>query len=180
MRLNLTLSKALQLIVLVYQIIAVLIFIVALVFAYNWLQEPFLGAFFEPTMATSPAGPMHYSEAWQLHNQGVEHGDQLLTVAGKEIHNARDLEQVLGGYFPGETVKVGLKSVSGTETTYDVELHKLPASDQTAYLFVPAIVSVAFFALSLWIFGLRRNEPAGRAFTIFASSVPILQLSYSL
>jgi signal transduction histidine kinase/putative methionine-R-sulfoxide reductase with GAF domain len=174
MRLNLTLSKALQLIVLVYQIIAVLIFIVALVFAYNWLQEPFLGAFFEPTMATSPAGPMHYSEAWQLHNQGVEHGDQLLTVAGKEIHNARDLEQVLGGYFPGETVKVGLKSVSGTETTYDVELHKLPASDQTAYLFVPAIVSVAFFALSLWIFGLRRNEPAGRAFTIFASSMAVV------
>ena len=174
MRFNLTLSKILQLIVLVYQTIAVAIFMAALVFAYFWLQGPFLGALFEPTMVKSPAGPMKPSEAWQLHNQGIEHGDQLISVAGEEIYNAGGLEQVLSNFFPGETVPVTMLSVDGEATTYEVELHSLPVSDRTAYLFVPSIVSVAFFALSLWIFGLRRNEPAGRAFAIFASSMAIV------
>ena len=168
-RFNLTLNKILQLIVLLYQSIAVIIFIAALVFAYKWLQEPFIGAFFEPTMVSSPAVPGKPSDAWQLYNQGVRHGDQLLSVAGKEIHNAKDMERVLNGFFPGETVPVVVRSVDKTEATYNVELHRLPATDRNSYLFVPSIVSVAFFALSLWIFGLRRNEPAGRAFTVFAS-----------
>jgi len=173
-RLNLTLSKILQLIVLTYQSIVVVVFIAALVFAYNWLQQPFLGAFLEPTMVKSPAGPGKPSDAWQLHNQGVEHGDQLRTVAGEEIHNSKDLERVLSNFFPGETVPVVMQSVDGEETAYDVELHLLPASDRTSYLIVPSIVSIAFFALSLWIFGLRRNEPAGRAFTVFVSSMAIV------
>ena len=120
MRFNLTLNKILQLIVLVYQTIAVAIFMAALVFAYFWLQDPFLGAFFEPTMVRSPAGPMRSSEAWQLYNQGVAHGDQLLSVAAKEIHDARDVKQVLERFFPGETVPVIIQSVGGEQSTYDV------------------------------------------------------------
>ena len=173
-RFNLTLSKILQLIVLLYQSIAVIIFIAALIFAYKWLQEPFLGTFFEPTMLSSPSAPGRPSDAWQLYNQGVRHGDQLLSVAGKEIRSARDLERVLSDFFPGETVPVVVRSVDGKETTYNVELHMLPATDRNSYLFVPSIVSIAFFVLSLWIFGLRRNEPAGRAFTVFASSMAIV------
>jgi signal transduction histidine kinase/putative methionine-R-sulfoxide reductase with GAF domain len=173
-RFNLTLSKILQLIVLLYQSIAVIIFIAALVFAYKWLQEPFLGIFFEPTMLGSPAAPGKPSDAWQLYNQGVRHGDQLRSVAGKEIHNAKDLERVLSDFFPGETVPVAMRSVDGKDTTYNVELHMFPATDRNAYLFVPSIISLAFFALSLWIFGLRRGEPAGRSFTIFASSMALV------
>ena len=173
-RVNLTLSKVLQLIVLTYQSIAVVIFVAALVFAYNWLQQPFLGAFFEPTMVRNQAGPGKPSEAWQLYNQGVEHGDQLLSVAGQEIHNSKELEQLLSDFFPGETVPVVMRSMAGEVTTYNVELHQFPISDRTSYLIVPSIVSIAFFALSLWIFGLRRNEPSGRAFTVFVSSMALV------
>jgi hypothetical protein len=57
MRFHLTLNRILQLLVLIYQSVAVFIFVAALVFAYRWSQRPFLGAFFEPTMVRSPAGP---------------------------------------------------------------------------------------------------------------------------
>jgi signal transduction histidine kinase len=174
MRFHLTLNRILQLLVLIYQSVAVFIFVAALVFAYRWSQRPFLGAFFEPTMVRSPAGPTGAGEAWQLFNQGVQHGDRLLSVAGEEIHTARDLEQALGGFFPGETVPAVMESAGGQETTYNVELSRFPNSDLTAYLVVPSIVSAAFFALSFWIFGLRRNEPAGRAFTLFASSMALV------
>lgn len=174
LRFNLTVNKVLQLIVLVYQAVVVVVFILALVFAGNWLKQPFLGAFFELTMVRNDVAPSEPSEAWQLHNQGVKKGDQLRSVAGEEVRNARDLEQALSNFYPGETVPVVTRSVDGVETTHDVELHQFPASDRTSYLIVPSIVSILFFALSFWIFGLRRNEPAGRAFTIFVTSMAIV------
>jgi len=174
LRFNLTLSKVLQFIVLVYQAIAVVVFIAALFFANAWLKQPFLGAFFEPTMTRNDAGPTKPSEAWQLVNQGVQHGDQLISVAGEEIRSARDVEDVLEDYFPGETIPVVFRSTEGELQTYDVTLHRFPVPDRTSYLVIPSIVSIAFFALSLWIFGLRRSEPAGRAFTIFASSMAVV------
>jgi len=125
-------------------------------------------------MVRNQAGPSEPSDAWQLYNQGVEHGDQLLSVAGEEIRNATELGQVLSKYFPGETVPVVIRFVNGEEKTYAVELHPFPAADRNTYLIIPSIVSLAFFALSFWIFGLRRSEPAGRAFSIFASSMAIV------
>jgi signal transduction histidine kinase/putative methionine-R-sulfoxide reductase with GAF domain len=177
-RFNLTLNKILQFIVLVYQAIAVLVFIAALFIANAWLKQPFLGAFFEPTMVRSLSGPAKPSEAWQLINQGAQHGDHLISVAGEEIRNARDLEQALDRFFPGETVPVVMRSADGEETTYSVELHLLPTADRNLNFYIPSIISAAFCALSLWIFGLRRNEPAGRSFTIFASSMAIVTGTY--
>ena len=174
LRFNLTLNKILQLVVLVYQIIAVTAFIFAFVLAVRWLDQPFLGTFFEPTMVRNQAGPSEPSEAWQLYNQGAQHGDHLETVAGQEIHNAKDLEQVLSNFYAGETIPVVLRSKDGDATTYDVNLHYFPTADRTSYLIVPLIVSLAFFALSFWIFGLRRSEPAGRAFTTFTASMAIV------
>ena len=174
LRFNLTLSKVLQFIVLVYQAITVVAFIAALFFANAWLKQPFLGAFLEPTMTRNDQGPTKPSEAWQLVNQGVQHGDQLISVAGVEIRNARDVEAALENHFPGETIPVAFRSIAGELQTYNVTLHRFPVQDRTSYLIIPSIVCIAFFALSLWIFGLRRNEPAGRAFTIFASSMAIV------
>ena len=157
-RFNLTLSKVLQYIILVYQAIAVVVFIAALGFAFIWMRQPFLGAFFEPTMARNDAGPTRPSEAWQLVNQGVQHGDQLVSVAGDEIRNARDLERVLDGFFPGETIPTTFRTTDGELHTYDVTLHRFPASDRNAYLIFPSIVSTVFFALSFWIFGSGRHR----------------------
>lgn len=171
LRFNLTLSRVLQLIVLVYQAIAAAAFLMTLYLALSWIQKPFLGAFFEPTMVMNGGGPSEPSEAWQLYNQGIQHGDQLLSIAGKEVHNAEEMQQVLDGFFPGETIPVVTRSVDGEIETYEVELQRLPTPDRIAYWIVPSFVSLAFFALSFWVFGLRRTEPAGRAFTLFASSM---------
>jgi signal transduction histidine kinase/putative methionine-R-sulfoxide reductase with GAF domain len=174
LRFNLTLSKVLQFIVLIYQAIAAVAFLAAVYLALSWIQKPFLGAFFEPTMVMNGSGPSAPSEAWQLYNQGIQHGDQLLSIAGKEVHNAMEMQQALDGFFPGETIPVIARSVDGAIETYAVELQRLPTADRMAYWIVPSFVSVVFFALSFWIFGLRRAEPPGRAFTLFASSMAIV------
>ena len=165
-------------VVLLYQAIGVLVFIFALILANSWINRPFLGAFFEPTLVSNGIGPSRPSNAWGLFNQGVKPGDQLRSIAGETISNTSDIDQVLSNFFPGETVPVVLRSAEGIEKTYDVELHLLPATDRNTYLIIPSIVSIIFFALSFWVFGLRRNEPAGRSFAIFTTSMAIVAGTY--
>ena len=81
-------------------------------------------------------------------------------------------------HFPGEEVKVTVRSESGEERVLTVTLYSFPSSSRTVYFVIPTILSAIFLAASLWIFGLRRNEPAGRAFSLFTSSLAIVTGTY--
>lgn len=174
LRFNLTVSRVLQFIVLGYQAIAVLAVTAALIFAISWLQTPFLGAFFEQTLVANGAKPNQPSEAWQLSNQGIDLGEHLISVFGINVQNEQDVRGILTKFSPGETVPVVTQTVEGSRKTYEVTLHSFPQADRDAYLIIPFLISVAFLAISFWIFGLRRTEPPGRAFTLFTSSLAII------
>lgn len=62
---------------------------------------------------------------------GIKSGDAILTVDGKTIENARNLAQVIAGYAPDTTVKLGIWR-GGKAETVDVKLGKLPGSDKLA------------------------------------------------
>ncbi len=173
-RITPTLNKVLQGIVFLYQSAAVLAFAVSLILANQWLKLPFMGAFFEQTMAYNGSGPTGSAQNWDLYNQGIQLGEQLVSVAGHSIHNARDLQTALSPFSPGENVTVVTRTRAGTQKTYTVTLHAFPAADRNAYLVFPALISAIFLTASVWIFGLRRTESAGRAFSIFATSLAIL------
>jgi len=169
-----SLEKVLQLAVFIYQAVALIVFVLALFIASAWIKLPFMGAFFEPTMVRNGATPSRSGDVWPLHDMGVQPEDQLIEVAGQSVHSSKDVEQVLGGYFPGEDIPVTILSKDGIRTTYQITLQRFPAEDRNIYLVLPSIVSGIFFVLSLWIFGLRRNEPSGRAFALFVSSMGIV------
>lgn len=168
------LSKVLQGLVFVYQGAAVVAFAVTFFFANQWLKLPFLGATFEQTMAYNGNGPVGSKEGWDLYNQKIQLGEQLVTVAGREIHNSQDLQAVLAGFSPGENIPVVTRTRQGALKTYTVTLHAFPAADRNAYFVIPSIISLLFLSISVWIFGLRRTESAGRAFSIFATSLAII------
>ena len=169
-----TLNKVLQGIVFAYQGAAVLSFAIALIFANQWLKLPFLGATFEQTMAYNGSGPTGSDEGWDLYKQGIQLGEQLVTVAGRDIHNAWDLRNALAPFSPGENIPVVTRTVEGLSKTYTVTLHTFPSADRNAYLVFPAIIAAFFLGISVWIFGLRRTESTGRAFSIFATSLALL------
>ena len=110
-----TLNKVLQGIVFAYQGAAVLSFAIALIFANQWLKLPFLGATFEQTMAYNGSGPTASDEGWDLYKQGIQLGEQLVTVAGRDIHNAWDLRNALAPFSPGENIPVVTRTVEGAE-----------------------------------------------------------------
>jgi signal transduction histidine kinase len=173
-RFNIFLSRVTQAVVLVYQGIAVVIFVSSLFLAYEWLKNPFIGGFFEQTHVLNGSDTTEAGKHWALYAQGFKLGDQLISVAGHTISNANDLDHTLGSLRMGQTVSVAIHTQAGEVRTTEILLQSFPIADQISYFVVPAILSLIFLIISLWIFGLRRTEPAGRAFSVMTSSLAIV------
>lgn len=176
-RYRITANQLLQGIVFAYQVIAVILFLSGLYFAYNWLQQPFLGALYEHTLVFNGTGPRDGTPAWALFDQVVV-GDQLVAINGEPVKSAAEIHAILQGYFPGEDVNVSVRSENAAERLLTVTLYSFPSSSRTIYFVIPTILGTIFLAASLWIFGLRRNEPAGRAFSLFTTSLAIATGAY--
>ena len=173
-RLNTALSKITQSIVLVYQGIAVLIFVGALLLGYEWMRNPFIGGIFEQTMVLNGSDTSQTGKHWALYEAGFKIGDQLVSVNGQSVSSGRDLDRILSSLAVGQTVPVVLRMPEGEERSADITLQSFPFSDRIAYFVVPILLSLVFLGSSLWIFGLRRTEAAGRSFSMMATSVAIV------
>src|SRR5687767_4814141 len=172
-RFNRILSKVVQSVVLVYQGIAVVVCILSLFFAYNWLKNPFIGGLFEQTMVLNGSDTSESGKQWALYEQGFGLGDQLKSVGGHTISNTDDLYDALRLFHTNETIPVTMRTSDGDLRTVNIALQPFPLADQIAYVVLPAFLSLIFLGMSLWIFGLRRTESAGRAFSMMASSLAI-------
>lgn len=172
-RVNDLISKATQSIVLVYQMIAVVVFILSLFLAYDWLSTPFIGGFFEQTMVLNDTDTSEVGKQWALYQQGFIIGDQLRSVNGNPISSADDLDRALDSLQIGQSVSVVMRTSQG-ERSADVTLQQFPARDRISYFVLPSILSLVFLGISLWIFGLRRTESAGRAFSMMSTSLAIV------
>jgi signal transduction histidine kinase len=176
-RYSLLISQVLQWIVFAYQAVAVVIFLAGLFLGNRWFQQPFIGAFYEHTMVFNGTGPDQADPAWALY-QEVKVGDQLTAINGMPVRSSAEVRDVLGERFPGEEITATVLVQGGGERTFEITLHSFPSSSRTLYFMVPSILGAIFLAASLWIFGLRRNEPAGRAFSLFTTSLAIITGAY--
>jgi len=125
------------------------------------MNTPFLGAFYEHTMVFNgvvPAGP---DASWDLRNQGVKLGDQLLEVNGQTVNSTFEVQSILSGFHPGDQIPVIVRSPDGSEITYHVTLSVIPNWGSNNILVIPILLSLLFLIISLWIFrNTPRNLPA--------------------
>jgi signal transduction histidine kinase len=168
-----SLGKVTQAIVLVYQGIAAVAVITSLFLGYDWLRKPFIGGFFEQTFVLNGSDTAVENSHWAMYEQGFGLGDQLVSVDGKSISNSNDLESVLGSHQVNDVVPVEIRTEEGELRRADIALQSFPAADYLAYFGMPAFLSVVFLIVSLWIFGLRRSESAGRAFSLLTASMAV-------
>jgi signal transduction histidine kinase len=173
-RVNDALGKITQWIVLIYQAVAVLIVLASLILGLDWLNDPFVGGIFEQTMVLNGTDTREAGKHWALYEQGFEIGDQLVSVDGRPISSGSDLHQTLITLQVGQTVPVGMRTAEGEIRTVDVILTSFSTADRVAFFVIPMGMSLVFLALSLWIFGLRRTESAGRAFSMMTASIAIV------
>ncbi len=166
-------NRVLQGIVLVYQAVAVVVFIAGLYNAYDWLRNPFIGGFFEHTFVLNGSDTSEEGQHWAMYEQGFKLGDQLVSVDNREVFNSSELMNILGSHMVGDVVPVEIRTSDGLIQKTTITLSAFSAGDQVAYFILPTFLSLVFLIVSLWIFGLRRTEPAGRAFSIFTASLAI-------
>lgn len=163
--------------VFIYQAAAVIIFLAGLFLANRWFQQPFIGAFYEHTLVFNGTGSSDSDPAWELYGQ-VKVGDQLISINEIPVRSALEVREILSERVPGENITATVLKTNGDEQTFDITLYKFPEASQTVYFIVPSILSAVFLFVSLWIFGFRRNESAGRAFSLFTSSLAIVTGAY--
>lgn len=170
---NSLVNRGVQSAVLVYQGMAVLVFVLALILGIRWLNQPFLGGFFEHTMLLNGLDSRNGDAQWQMYAHGYGFGDQLMTVNGQPVSNSSELNDALKQLSAGQTVPVLLMTAEGDLRPASITLERFTTADQIAYFYMPAFITLVFLAIGLWIFGFRRTEPAGRAFSLIASSLGI-------
>lgn len=173
-RTSTVLSRVMQWLVLVYQAIAVLVFLASLYLAFDWLKNPFIGGFFEQTLVLNGVDTTEAGKHWPLYTQRFKLRDQLVSVDDRQISNAANLSAILSSHRSGDIVPVTIRTFEGEVRTVQVTLQPFPRADQISYFILPASLSLIFLIISLWIFGLRRTEPAGRAFSVMTSSLAIV------
>ncbi len=183
-----SLDRITQYVVMAYQTVIVMAAFAVVIWAYRFSQAPFLGIFVEHTLVTNGVGPETTSPNWPLYNQGLRFGHQLVaisllngdgsiaeTIAPKRFD---DIAQFFAarGLQPGDTVQVTFRAEDGTEKQYQTDLARFGSDDLTRFFILPYFIGLVYLGVSLWIFGMRRSETAGRAFSILASSVAYIAM----
>jgi signal transduction histidine kinase/putative methionine-R-sulfoxide reductase with GAF domain len=172
-RVNDVISKITQSVVLGYQTMAVVVFAISLFLASDWLNTPFIGGFFEQTMVLNGTDSYQAGKHWALYTEGFKIGDQLVSVNGQPVSSSQELERALDDLQVGQDISVVMRTSEG-ERNATVTLQPFPSADRISYFGIPAFLSFVFLGISLWIFGLRRTESAGRAFSVMTTSLAIV------
>jgi signal transduction histidine kinase len=161
--------------VLVYQGIALAAFLAIPFLASGWMRVPFIGAFVEQTMVFNGGGQEDPAEAWQLYLEKPLHLKyQLSQVNGIRVRSEADIRAALAGAQPGDIVPVAVRRIDdGAEERRSIRVQEFPSRARITFFLIPFVVGLFFLGISLWIFGMRRSEPAGRAFALFATSVAL-------
>src|SRR5512141_120578 len=80
-------NRATQILVIVYQAIAVIAMVALPFWAFHYFQQPFMGVFLEHTLVSNGVGPDVSDPAWSLYNTfqdaqaGHGFGNQLVSLA---------------------------------------------------------------------------------------------------
>ncbi len=149
--------------------------------ALRWMQTPFLGAFVEPSLIFSAAGPAGAPESWPGSNLGLRPEKvggktvytRLLAIGGQPVNNAAQVRAVLSGYQVGDSVNLQLITSEGLALERQVTLSTFPVADQVTYFTIPYLVGLVYLVAAIWIFAIRRAHASVRAFALFCSSVSL-------
>jgi signal transduction histidine kinase len=167
-------NRITQSIVLGFQIVALVVFAGGIYLSYDWIRNPFPGGFFEHTFVLNGTNTRESGAQWALYEQGLTQGDQLIAIDGMPIQTSADLKKFLATAQVGQTVSMDFVTRNNEPRSVAVTLQAFPATDRTAFFVLPMLLSLVFLVVSLWIFGLRRTEPAGRAFSLLTSALAII------
>lgn len=165
-------NKVIPWIVLLYVFLGLIVFLVTPLLFLSVVRTPFIGAFVEHTLMINTAQPTQPG-SWELAGKLEQYGYQIQKIGGEPIANIQEFYNVLQTYAPGQQIQMAVTRPDGSPGVFEISLKTLPSADQFSYFAVPYITGLIYLLSGLYVFGVRRYDPAGRAFALFSTAVAI-------
>ena len=163
-------NKVAPTLVLIYQLVAVIAFILIPMFALRWLKLPFIGAFVDRTLMVNPTELINPS-TWQLQGSDLPSGYYVAALDGEPITTVRQLSALLSGRKPGEQVSLTLINPNGEAVERKLTLKEFPFIDRATYFLIPYFIGLIYLGSSIWMYSQRRKDASGRAFALLTTAL---------
>ncbi len=181
LELRATLERLATAVVFCVLLVVVVVYLAIPVLAYSWTRLPFMGAFVEPTLIFNGVG----GPGWALLQEGgpeTHFPDRLVSVGGVHVETTSELNRLMANYAVGDSVEIVIERATADSPFGPYEVgDKVPAlvtltsfPDLLNYFITPYFIGLAFLAIGLWVFRLRRDEASGRAFALFCASMAVV------
>ncbi|MGD8605381.1 MAG: GAF domain-containing protein, partial [Anaerolineales bacterium] len=155
--------------------VALLAYGVYPILGLRWSRQPFLGVLIEQTLVFSDLQSTNPG-AWDVRSEVDQFGYQIRSLNDFPINDHGDLLEWLTQAEIGQQVELAWRHINPDigSGTFETTLSKFPTVDLISFLVVPYAIGLTYLVLGLWVFWLRRQEPAGRVFPLFAASIAIV------
>ena len=154
--------------------VAILMLVLTPFWAAQWVRTPFLGFMLEPNNVVSLVN----GKDWSARDAGVVFSDRLMTLNGQPVHTGDDVLAFLS-HNGTQPVQAGFVHRNGTPFTLEITpLPGMPIADVLTLYIIPYIVGLAFLAIGLWTYSLRRDMHASRALLAYVSGLCILTVGF--
>jgi hypothetical protein len=151
--------------------IAILVFLIAPFRAISWSKLPFPGFVVEQTLVITNIG----GNNWSGRASGLQYPERVTALNDQPFTNPADYLSALSNETVGSQVNIETVLPDGTQRSYtNILLTRFPNLDLITLFWLPYCIGLVYLALGFWIYRLRGNTQAGRAFTDSCASVAIV------
>jgi len=183
-------SRMIHLVISAAVVLALFVNLLAPLLAWQWIRNPFVGVFLEPTLVISDV----HNPAWPARQAGLRNADRLLLIDGQPIATGRELAAVLSQRQPGQTVTLsvekdpvtrvagGSEPEGGPPPAEVIELKTplitFPLVDFLRAFGFPYLLGLIYLMLGIAVYRMRKNERSGQVFALFTVFFTIFAASF--
>ena len=155
-------------------LIALIVMILAPIWAVSWSQIPFIGVFIEPNNVVS----LVEGSEWPAKLAGVEGYDQILSIENTPINNVRQMGDLLKAIGFDTRLTIDFQTREGASDWARVTPREFRLGELLNWFIVPYAVGLAFLGIGLWAYRLGKDQGSARAFLTFTAAMSITTGAY--
>jgi hypothetical protein len=151
--------------------VALLVFIVTPILALVWSRQPFPGFVVEHTLVIANIEGVN----WSGKREGLNYPERVVSVDGVSVTTPGQFASALSHLSYGKLIEIGTTTPDGAIQTHPfIKLERLAGVDMARLFWLPYGIGLIYLFLGMWIYRLRGDTRAGRAFADFCACAAIM------
>lgn len=147
-------------------VLAFVSILVAPISAIQWRSQPFPGFLVEQTLVVSTTT----GSGWVGNLNGLSYPMRVTQLDGKDVHTSSDYLNFFKQASFGQQISVKVAFPDGSIRNFeDIELKHFPNRDFFRLFWLPYLIGLVYLFLGMWVYRLRGETGAGRAFAYFST-----------